>query len=1533
MRRKPHFLFTPPQNPIVITMRLKIILFFLIAFTPQFAHASCIEGGGGSATCTNQNEAAVWVHDISHQLVACDNMAPVTNRYEAFVPSSNPGYYYVGLDCGSPFYQRYISASFVEPIPNPDPEKDLGGICPVCSSDPNKLFGDPINIATGNEFLTENDFKTSRLLEFTRYYNSDKSASTHLQGPQWTNTYSRRIDYSPTASTIAKVLRPDGQKITFNLVAGVWTPDADVVAKLQRIDDVGGQLLGWTFKGRDDREIEDFDAKGRVIGITRNDGQSVVVIYNNGLTENNDNDFLLTSVVAQDGRKIRFEYDTSRRISKIINADGAEYLYNYYSTSGLLASAIYPDGSYTTHAYNEAGYTSHSNLPNALTGLIDGKGQRYGTISYSVDGRALSSERGGGVEKFSIDYYTNDASVTVTHPNGAQEQHTFATLFDVKKATGISVNAGSVIRNLSYTYDSYGRADIVTDFAGTTTDNDYNARSLLTQRIESANQAATKRTTQTDWHAIFNAPTESRVLNASNVLEAKTKYAYNARGQATAMCQIDPSNSTAMAYVCGSATNAPVGVRQSTTIYCEAADVTAGTCPMIGLAISSNGPRTDVSDITTFSYYQTDDATCVTAPTTCTHRKGDLWKVTNALNQVLEYTSYDGAGRVLQMKYANNVIADMEYHPRGWLTARKVRGIDNASEADDVITRLDYDAAGQVSKVTQPDGDFVVFNYDSAHRLTGISDALNNSITYTLDNTGNHTVETTNDPNNVAKLSLNRAFDSLGRLQASKNAVGTVLFTPTYDTNNNPNTITDGLSRVTDRDVDPLNRLIKTIQDQGVGKINATTQFIYDARDNLRTVTDPKGLSTTYTYNGLNDLTALVSPDTGSTSYTYDSAGNRKTKTDAKLVVSNYSYDVLNRLTQISYPSATTLSSNFIYDSVNTICGATENFAKGRLTKFTDPSGDTQYCYDRFGNVTRKQITNNSLVSTFVFAYTKAGRINSITYPSGMVVNYVYNSIGQATQVNVTQGTTTTTLVNDVAYLPMGPIKQLSFPVPAGGTATSALTQTRNYDNNYTIQSIGGLNYTVDVQGNIKAIVDAAGGNNFDYDNLDRLTKVKDSSTLADITAFTYDATGNRLSKKVGAAAAVNNTYPASSHRLTQVGTVARTLDANGNSTKTATTKIFTYDARNRMVDFRTGSANSTIVSQYQFNAKGERVRKYKGTIDQARYQYSESGQLLVESRIVGGVTTTQEIIWLGNMPIGINQNGTLHGILTDHLNSPRDVFELATQKTVWRWNMADDAFGENLASEDPDANAVLFKFDMRFPGQLFDSESGLHYNYYRDYEPSTGRYVESDPIGLSGGASTFGYAGGNPKGGRDVFGLSSEVIPLGSDSIEWGRMLRGLIPIVSPAAVTLIVGGAALLYPSEIGAAPCELNGTSCTTDPRPHGLKGKQEGIYDKICKSAPDKCAALKLATMARIQEAIGKIGSMKNDASLGNLYVDAYSTVNPSKPDMGTWLGHKEDLNNTINLINEMIALGKLMGCDMSDEYKLSLALYLPFMPGY
>ena len=80
----------------------------------------------------------------------------------------------------------------------------------------------------------------------------------------------------------------------------------------------------------------------------------------------------------------------------------------------------------------------------------------------------------------------------------------------------------------------------------------------------------------------------------------------------------------------------------------------------------------------------------------------------------------------------------------------------------------------------------------------------------------------------------------------------------------------------------------------------------------------------------------------------------------------------------------------------------------------------------------------------------------------------------------------------------------------------------------------------------------------------------------------------------------------------------------------------------------------------------------------------------------------------------------------------------------VWRWENT-HPFGANLPDEDPDGNAQLFEFHPRFPGQYFDKETNLHYNYFRYYEPETGRYVSPDPIGLKGGINIYGYVEQDP--------------------------------------------------------------------------------------------------------------------------------------------------------------------------------------------
>jgi RHS repeat-associated protein len=912
-------------------------------------------------------------------------------------------------------------------------------------------------------------------------------------------------------------------------------------------------------------------------------------------------------------------------------------------------------------------------------------------------------------------------------------------LFAVVSCLGLTAPAhAATTRTDSYTYDANGRSDIDTDARGTTTDYNFSARGLLIQKIEAANDTGgRKRTTQTDWDPTFAVPSERRTYNAAGTLVGKQTWTYNTRGQPLTSTQIDPATSTS---------------RTTTTTYCEGADVTAGTCPRVGLVTKLDGPRTDVSDITTYTYYASDDPTCASAPTTCPHRKGDLWKVTNAKSQVATTLKYDGAARPLSVSDANNIVTDLEYSPRGWLTARKVRGTDNAVETDDAITRIDYWLTGLVKKVTQPDGAFTTYTYDAAHRLTDITDNAGNTLHYTLDNAGNRKREDTKDSSAVLKRTLSRVYNQLSQLQTQADAYGNAT-TLSYDASGNSTGTTDALSRATGNAYDPLNRLSLTLQD--VGGIAAQTQFAYDAQDNLTQVTDPKGLNTGYGYNGLGDLKQLTSPDTGLTNYTYDSAGNRKTQLDARGITATYSYDLLNRLTTIAYSDGTA-STSYAYDATGSACGLINLIAKGRLGTITDASGNTQYCYDRFGNLITKQQTTNGKVFKVQYAYNFAGRLLNMTYPDGVVVDYVRNAQGQITQVGAKPaGGTRQVLLSAATYAPLGPLSGWTF----GNGRTLERTFNLNYQPNVISDPAAGglsLGYAFDPVGNLTTLRTAAQTDpplsRYGYDHLNRLSDVMDGPTGTVIEHYDYDATGNRTSL-LNAGVTTPYTYPVDSHHLSQVGAVARGYDLDGNTTQIGgTAKQFVYNGANRMSQVQAGA---TPTMNYLYNGKGEQVRKYLGTANTYTV-YDEAGHWLGDYDTNG--VAIQQAIWIDDLPVGLlvgaSTSQKLQYVEADALGTPRAVIDPTRNVAVWKWDLTGEAFGASAPNQDPDGDATQFVLNMRYPGQRADAASGLNYNYQRDYEKETGRYTQSDPIGLTGGISTFGYANDNAIRFTDPYGL-----------------------------------------------------------------------------------------------------------------------------------------------------------------------------------
>ena len=192
----------------------------------------------------------------------------------------------------------------------------------------------------------------------------------------------------------------------------------------------------------------------------------------------------------------------------------------------------------------------------------------------------------------------------------------------------------------------------------------------------------------------------------------------------------------------------------------------------------------------------------------------------------------------------------------------------------------------------------------------------------------------------------------------------------------------------------------------------------------------------------------------------------------------------------------------------------------------------------------------------------------------------------------------------------------------------------------------------------------------------------------------------------------------------------------------------YTYSAANRLQSVQQGGVT---VASYAYDHRGLRRRKSTGFMgfNTTVYHYDEAGHLLAETNQVAG--TVVLYVWAENSPVAQKSGSVLTYLHADHLQTPRWGTD-AAGALVWRWKS--DGFGEALPEEDVDGNAVNVTVNLRFPGQVYDAESGLHQNWMRDYQPGYGRYAQPDPIGLAGGPNNFLYALGDPTNLIDVRGL-----------------------------------------------------------------------------------------------------------------------------------------------------------------------------------
>ncbi|MDV6784216.1 RHS repeat protein, partial [Pseudomonas aeruginosa] len=241
----------------------------------------------------------------------------------------------------------------------------------------------------------------------------------------------------------------------------------------------------------------------------------------------------------------------------------------------------------------------------------------------------------------------------------------------------------------------------------------------------------------------------------------------------------------------------------------------------LGLIERADGPRTDVQDVTLYAY----------------DSRGNLTQVTNALGQVTHLGDYDERGKPGSITDANGVTSSLAYTGvDGWLASVSTAGS---------TTRFDYDAVGQITRVTRGDGSWLSYEYDDARRLVAIGNNLGERLEYDVDTKGNRTAQRIKDASGSLVRQQQWAYDELGRLLRAVGAGGqTRSFA--YDLNDNPVGETNPRQFAHSQAFDALDRLVGQSDPLG-GK----TQLAYDAQDNLTEVKDPRGVTTRYEYDGL----------------------------------------------------------------------------------------------------------------------------------------------------------------------------------------------------------------------------------------------------------------------------------------------------------------------------------------------------------------------------------------------------------------------------------------------------------------------------------------------------------------------------------------------------------------------------------------------------------------------------------------------------------------------------------------------------------
>lgn len=1031
-------------------------------------------------------------------------------------------------------------------------------------------------------------------------------------------------------------------------------------------------------------------------------------------------------------------------IARVLPDGSTQLTRNTYDTQGRLLRSIDPVGLETVYTYAP----NHVDVIGIERRGPDGTDSTE-TFTYNDQHLPLSrTDETGATTRYT--YNTAGQVLTETDALGHVTRHGYDAAGNLTSLTDANGHT------TSYAYDELGRRITVTDPLGRVTRYAYDAlnRIVRTTYLDGSYRAIT-------WDKLDQGAVRDRNGNV-------TTYTYDAMGHRT-------SATDALGHVTRW-TYYPNGLLQSTTD--ANGFTTTWQRDLEGRVVATTDPA---GATTTFAYDSADRRI----------------RSTNALGQVTSY-AYDRNDRRVRMVDPNGVLTDTSYTSRGWVALQTTRArTDGAPSSGDATSNFTYNARGDQIAATDPDGVTITRTYDAARRLVAVDDAYGNTHVYTRDAVGNVTADADSAAGSAQLTRLHTyEYDAANQRVRSVDADGNVT-EYSYDTNGRLSDTRNPLGIHTLSVFDPEGRLLRTVAgkpdgdtwvDEGAagGETEgghgthadkrgtsslAVTSYQYDAANRLTAVADPDGLPTRYTYDAVGQKIQQDSPDTGTTRYTFDAIGNRIGQTDARGIATERRFDVLKRVLATHYPSDPSLDAAFHYDEPDSTTGCTASFPIGRPTRVLDASGSTTYCYDARGNVTAVHRVIAGHIYDTTYAWTPGNRLATLTYPSGTRVTYRYDARGRAVAVDAQNpaDAAPTPLVSSADYLPFGPISRMVY-----GSGNQVMVRT--YDGNYRGTTIDGLGLHLQVErdanGNITGLREGQGRGplteRYHYDALQRLTQA--IGPYGNNQQYSYSATGDRLTRHEAGGSPWSYLYQPGTHRLSAIdrpgqgdehghcdhgdhgckgGDGAVLSDAAGNIVQmpqAGQVLTLTYGANNRLTQTSTSQGAQ---GHYIYDATGLRAEKTSNVPSEQTRDFIYDGARLLGEYVVGA-NTPREYVWLGDDLIASldlsSQGSAIHYIGTDFLGTPRSVTN-AQGMLVWRWVYAGNAFGSRPATG-------LYNFYPRFPGQYFDSESGLHYNVYRSYAPLIGRYVVSDPLGLGGGMATYAYVGGNPIINTDPFGL-----------------------------------------------------------------------------------------------------------------------------------------------------------------------------------